>query len=118
MNLSRNPLVGIALAGLMLSGCTSQVTEKEQYSGFLPSYNNLEEVTTTSGEKAMRWISPSWNPNAYDTVFFTEHKASCMSARTRYTRSPKPLSRRGRWPGTGIILTSMAPTRKALVSST
>ena len=29
MNLSRNPLVGIALAGLMLSGCTSQVTEKE-----------------------------------------------------------------------------------------
>jgi hypothetical protein len=38
--------------------------------GFLPNYNNLQEVTTTSGEKAMRWVSPSWNPNAYDTVVF------------------------------------------------
>jgi hypothetical protein len=70
MNLSRKLLIGTALAGLLLGGCTSKVTEKEQYSGFLSNYNNLEEVTTTSGEKAMRWVSPSWNPNAYDTVMF------------------------------------------------
>jgi len=56
----------------LLGGCTSQVTEKDQYSGFLPNYNNLEEVTTASGEKAMRWISPSWNPRAYDTVVFNK----------------------------------------------
>jgi hypothetical protein len=72
MNLSRNLLIGATLAGLILSGCTSKVTEKDQYSGFLSNYNNLEEVTTTSGEKAMRWISPSWNPNAYDTVAFNK----------------------------------------------
>ena len=72
MNLSRNLLVGAALASLLLGGCTSQVTEKDQYSGFLPNYNNLEEVTTASGEKAMRWISPSWNPRAYDTVVFNK----------------------------------------------
>ena len=72
MNLSLNLLVGAALAGLMLSGCTSKVTEKDQYSGFLSNYNNLEEVTTTSGEKAMRWVSPSWNPDAYDTVAFNK----------------------------------------------
>ncbi|MGE8147088.1 DUF3313 domain-containing protein [Pseudomonas frederiksbergensis] len=70
MNLSRNVLIGAALASLLLGGCTSKVTDKEQYSGFLPNYNNLQEVTTPSGEKAMRWVSPSWNPNAYDTVAF------------------------------------------------
>jgi ribosomal protein L7/L12 len=70
MNLSRKLLIGAAMAGLLLGGCTSKVTEREQYSGFLPNYNNLQEVTTTSGEKAMRWVSPSWNPNAYDTVVF------------------------------------------------
>ncbi|WP_095133238.1 DUF3313 domain-containing protein [Pseudomonas sp. Irchel s3h14] len=72
MNLSLNLLAGAALAGLLLGGCTSQVTEQDQYSGFLPNYNNLQEVTTTTGEKAMRWVSPSWNPNAYDTVVFNK----------------------------------------------
>ena len=72
MNLSRNLLMGAALSGLLLTGCTSKVTEQNQYSGFLPNYNNLQEVTTTSGEKAMRWVSPSWNPNAYDTVVFNQ----------------------------------------------
>ena len=64
MTLSRKLFIGVALTSLLLSGCTSKVTERQQYSGFLPNYNNLEEVTTTSGEKAMRWVSPSWNPNA------------------------------------------------------
>jgi hypothetical protein len=58
------------LTGLLLGGCTSKVTQKEQYSGFLPNYSNLQEVTTPSGEKAMRWVTPSWNPNAYNTVAF------------------------------------------------
>lgn len=70
MSLSRKLFVSTALASLLLCGCTSKVTERTQYSGFLPNYNNLQEVTTTSGEKAMRWVSPSWNPNAYDTVVF------------------------------------------------
>lgn len=70
MNLSLNLLAGAVLASLLLGGCTSKVTEKDQYSGFLPNYNNLQEVTTSTGEKAMRWVSPSWNPNAYDTVVF------------------------------------------------
>jgi hypothetical protein len=70
MNLSRNLLVGAALTGLLLGGCTSKVTEKEQYSGYLSNYDNLQEVSTPSGGTAMRWVSPSWNPNAYDTVAF------------------------------------------------
>lgn len=70
MNLSRNLLVGAALTGLLLGGCTSKVTDKAQYSGFLTDYNNLQEVNTPSGGTAMRWVSPSWNANAYDTVAF------------------------------------------------
>ncbi|WKL51968.1 DUF3313 domain-containing protein [Pseudomonas kielensis] len=72
MSLTRNMIFGAALASLLLGGCTSKVTEREQYSGFLSNYNNMEEVTTTSGEKAMRWVSPSWNANAYDTVAFNK----------------------------------------------
>ena len=72
MNPSRKLLVGAALAALMLGGCTSKVTEREQYSGFLPNYNNLQEVETPSGGTAMRWVSPSWNANAYDTVVFNK----------------------------------------------
>lgn len=70
MNLSQTMLIGSALSVVLLSGCTSQVTEREQYSGYLSNYNNLQQVTTTTGEKAMRWVSPSWNANAYDTVVF------------------------------------------------
>ena len=70
MTLARKLFIGVALTGLLLGGCTSQVTEREQYSGFLSNYDNLQEVTTTTGEKAMRWVSPSWNPNAYDTIAF------------------------------------------------
>jgi hypothetical protein len=70
MNLSRKLFTGVALASLLLGGCTSKVTDKEQYSGYLSNYNNLQEVTTPSGGTAMRWISPSWNPDAYNTVAF------------------------------------------------
>ncbi|MCK1791076.1 DUF3313 domain-containing protein [Pseudomonas violetae] len=70
MNLSQKFFIGAAMASLLLGGCTSKVTDKAQYSGYLSNYNNLQEVTTTTGEKAMRWVSPSWNPNAYDTVMF------------------------------------------------
>jgi len=72
MNLSRKLFIGAALASLLVGGCTSKVTEREQYSGFLSNYNNLQQVTTTSGETAMRWVSPSWNPNAYNTVAFNK----------------------------------------------
>ncbi|MFL1525092.1 DUF3313 domain-containing protein [Pseudomonas sp. O230] len=70
MNLSRKLVIGAALTSLLLGGCTSKVTDEAQYSGYLSNYNNLQEVTTTTGEKAMRWVIPSWNPNAYDTVVF------------------------------------------------
>lgn len=65
-------LFGATIAVLLLSGCTSKVTESAQYSGYLPNYDNLEEAETPSGGTAKRWVSPSWNPNTYDTVMFSK----------------------------------------------
>ena len=70
MNMSRQLLTGIALSTLLLAGCTSQVTQQDQFSGFLPNYDGLQEVTTPSGAKAMRSKAAGFNPRAYDTVVF------------------------------------------------
>ncbi|MGW8461404.1 DUF3313 domain-containing protein [Pseudomonas sp. GL-B-19] len=72
MSLSHKWITGAALSSLLLTGCVSKVTETEQYSGYLSNYNNLQQVETPSGGTAMRWVSPSWNPNAYDTVVFNK----------------------------------------------
>lgn len=70
MSLSRKLLIGVALTSLLLGGCTSKMTEKEQYSGFLPNYSDLKEATSPSGSPVMRWVAPGFNPNAYNTVVF------------------------------------------------
>ena len=72
MNFSHKWITSAALSSLLLTGCVSKVTEAEQYSGYLSNYNNLQEVKTASGGTTMRWVSPSWNPNAYDTVVFNK----------------------------------------------
>lgn len=72
MNRVNKLLLSVALGSLMLGGCTSRITQKEQYSNFLSDSNNLQEVITTSGQKAMRWVAPSWNPDAYDTIAFKQ----------------------------------------------
>jgi len=63
-------LVGVIFSSLLLGACTSQVTEKEQYSGFLPDYSKLKEATSPSGHPVMRWIDPSFQPRTYSTVVF------------------------------------------------
>ena len=73
MKMSKKRLLGsAALSVMLLSGCVSKVTEQSQYSGFLPSYAGLQEVTTPSGQKAMRWVAPGFQPSAYDTVAFKQ----------------------------------------------
>ena len=70
MNMPRKLLTGVALTSLLLAGCTSQVTQQSEYSGFLPNYDGLVEVTTPSGAKAMRWVADGFAPSAYNTVVF------------------------------------------------
>ncbi|WP_152223400.1 DUF3313 domain-containing protein [Pseudomonas sp. SCB32] len=57
-------------SSVLITGCVSQVTEKEQYSGFLPNYSGLQEATSPSGHPVMRWVSPDFKPRSYSTVVF------------------------------------------------
>jgi hypothetical protein len=72
MSLSPKWLAGVALSSLLLTGCVSSVTQKEQYSGFLPNYDNLQETTSPSGATVLRWVAPSFNPSSYSTVVFNQ----------------------------------------------
>jgi hypothetical protein len=64
------PLLGFALAGFVLlgSGCSSKVTQPEQYSGFLRDYSQLEEKMSASGQPVLRWIAPDFDPKRYGTL--------------------------------------------------
>lgn len=71
-------------SSLLLSACVSQVTEKDQYSGFLPDYSGLKEATSPNGHPVMRWIAPGFQPRAYSTVVFD---------RLELYPAPKPTER-------------------------
>ncbi|VVP41680.1 hypothetical protein PS903_04799 [Pseudomonas fluorescens] len=53
-------LVCIAVCSLLIAGCTTKVTEKDQFSGFLPSYDGLQQVTSPSGHAVLLWMAPDW----------------------------------------------------------
>lgn len=72
MKLSSKLFISVAVSGLLLAGCTSKVATKEQYSGFLPNYNNLQETTSPGGQKVLRWVAPGFDPHAYDAVVFNK----------------------------------------------
>ena len=70
MNFSHKWITGAALSSLLLTGCVSKVTEQEQYSGFLKSYDGLQETTSPSGVEVLRWVAPGFKPADYSTVVF------------------------------------------------
>jgi hypothetical protein len=72
MNMTRKAFAGVVFSSLLLAGCVSKVTEQDQYSGFLTDYDGLQEVTTPSGAKVMRWMAPGFTPGAYNNVVFTQ----------------------------------------------
>lgn len=60
----------LAIGTVLLSGCVSKVTEKEQFSGYLDRYDVLQPAVSATGAATLRWVSPRFNPSAYDTVVF------------------------------------------------
>lgn len=49
--------MAVLAAGLLLAGCSSKVTQTSQYSGFLSDYSKLQETTSPSGHKTLRWMN-------------------------------------------------------------
>ncbi|MGN7741698.1 DUF3313 domain-containing protein [Pseudomonas sp. 22526] len=72
MCMSNKWIVGIALSCIFQVGCVSKVAQQEQYSGFLANYQGLEEHTTPSEQKVLRWVAPGFDPHAYSTVVFKQ----------------------------------------------
>ena len=62
--------MAVLAAGLLLAGCSSKVTKTDQYSGFLSDYSKLQETTSPSGHKTLRWIDPSYKESNYRGLYF------------------------------------------------
>lgn len=66
----RSSLLSLGLvAGLLLTGCASKVTQPSQYSGYLADYSQLQPATSASGAPVMRWVSPDYNATKYRSVY-------------------------------------------------
>lgn len=70
MDKSRYWLSGVVLNAMLLGGCASNVTKVDQYSGYLDRYDVLQPSVSASGAPTLRWVSPTFNPAAFDTVDF------------------------------------------------
>jgi len=63
-------LIGTAcIVSLVLAGCSSQVTQPDEYSGFLGDYSRLKEEKSPSGAVVMRWIDPKIDPARYTSIY-------------------------------------------------
>ncbi len=59
----------LCLASLGVVGCSSNVTQPDEYSGFLKDYSRLKQAKSPSGAEVMRWVDPTLNVNKYTSVY-------------------------------------------------
>lgn len=72
MSMSNKWIAGIVLSCVFQAGCVSKVPQQDEYSGYLPNYQGLQEHSTQSEQKVLRWIAPGFDPHAYSTVVFSQ----------------------------------------------
>lgn len=66
------PIVSLlCMSCIVLSGCSSNLTQPDEYSGFLKDYSVLKEDKSASGAPVMRWIDPDVKASRY-TSFYVE----------------------------------------------
>ena len=66
MKRSRIAISGLLFSALVLGGCASKdITQPEQYSGFLSDYSRLQPATSATGQPVMRWMAPGVKVDNY-----------------------------------------------------
>jgi Protein of unknown function (DUF3313) len=58
----------VTITTALVAGCASNAPTKEDYSGYLGSYQDLKEVEGPNGEKFLRYTNPMFNPANYRAV--------------------------------------------------
>lgn len=59
----------LCIASIGVMGCSSKVTQPDEYSGFLKDYSRLKEARSPSGAEVMRWVDPSLKQNSYSRLY-------------------------------------------------
>lgn len=59
----------LCLAAIGMTGCASQVTQPDEYSGFLSDYSRLKQAQSPSGAEVMRWVDTTLDLSRYHAVF-------------------------------------------------
>ncbi|ROM54428.1 DUF3313 domain-containing protein [Pseudomonas rhodesiae] len=59
----------LCVASLGIAGCASQVTQPDEYSGFLSNYSQLKQARSPSGVEVMRWVDPQLDLSRYNAVY-------------------------------------------------
>ena len=59
----------LCVASLGIAGCASQVTQPDEYSGFLSNYSQLKQAKSPSGVEVMRWVDPQLDLSRYNAVY-------------------------------------------------
>lgn len=64
-------LLTLLAGAALLAGCTSHVTDKQHYSGFIQDYSQLKPASSASDRPTLRWISPDYRSSDYSSVLYT-----------------------------------------------
>lgn len=59
----------LCIAALGVTGCSSKITQPDEYSGFLSDYSQLKEAKSPSGAEVMRWVDPKLNLDHYTAAY-------------------------------------------------
>ena len=59
----------LCLATLGVVGCSSNVTQPDEYSGFLQDYSRLKDSKSPSGVEVMRWVDPKLDVRSYRAIY-------------------------------------------------
>lgn len=74
----------LCLASIGLVGCSSNVTQPDEYSGFLKDYSRLKEAKSPSGADVMRWVDPQLKAGQYTAVYIEP---------SQFYPAPKPTAK-------------------------